>query len=221
MKGLGDQFSLGFVNYPMYQAADIMCVKGVLVPVGRDQEAHLEQAREITKTFNDMAKKMGKVDIFPEITTLLGRVSKLIGTDGNPKMSKSLGNTIYLSSSPSEVEEKVMSMYTDPTRIHVTDPGHVEGNPVFIYLDSFKNSEDDGKISEYKEAYTKGQVGDVEVKKYLVEVLNRFMQPIREKREKYNNEKLLLEILHQGTDKVREETRMVLQEIREVMGFVY
>ncbi len=217
MKGLGDQFSLGFVNYPMYQAADIMCVKGELVPVGKDQEAHLEQAREITKVFNKLAGE----EIFPEIKTLIGRVGKLIGTDGNPKMSKSLGNTIYLSSSEEEVEKKVMNMYTDPTRIHPTDPGHVEGNPVFMYLDAFGNDDHKGKIIEYKEAYVKGQVGDVEVKKYLVQVLNTFMDPIRERRKSYDNTERLLEIARKGTARAREETQHVLQQVKNVIGFIY
>ncbi len=217
MKGLGDQFSLGFINYPMYQAADIMCVKGELVPVGKDQEAHLEQAREITEVLNKLAGR----EIFPLIRTMIGRVGKLVGTDGNPKMSKSLGNTIYLSATEKEVEEKVMNMYTDPTRIHATDPGHVEGNPVFEYLDAFGKEGDRGKISEYKYAYTKGQVGDVEVKKYLVQILNNFMEPIRERRKEYDNEERLLAIAQKGTQRARGETQKTLQEVKEVLGLVY
>lgn len=217
MKGLGEIFSLGFINYPMYQAADIMCVKGELVPVGKDQEAHLEQAREITRTFNKMAGK----DIFPEIKTLVGKVGKLVGTDGNPKMSKSLGNTIYLFSNEEEVEKKVMSMYTDPTRLKATDPGHVEGNPVFEYLDAFGTEADSMKISEYKELYKKGQIGDVEVKKYLIEILNNFMIPIRKRREEYNNEDRLLEILRAGTKRAREETQKTLTEVKQVLGLSY
>lgn len=217
MKGLGDQFSLGFINYPMYQAADIMCVKGELVPVGRDQEAHLEQAREITKTFNTLAGR----DVFPAVKTLIGKVGKLVGTDGNPKMSKSLGNTIYLSATEQEVKEKVMSMYTDPTRLKATDPGHVEGNPVFAYLDAFGTDDDSMKISEYKDLYRKGQVGDVEVKKYLIQVLNNFMEPLRKRREEYNDEERLLEIARKGTKRAREESQKVLQEVKEILGFVY
>jgi tryptophanyl-tRNA synthetase len=132
-KGLGDQYSLGFINYPVYQAADILCVKGEVVPVGKDQEAHLELTREIAKSIN----KLTNSDIFPEPQALIGRVGKLVGTDGNPKMGKSLNNAIYLSDSKEEVEKKVKTMYTDPKRIHPTDPGTVEGNPVFIYLDTF------------------------------------------------------------------------------------
>lgn len=221
MKGLGDKFSLGFVNYPMYQAADILCVRGELVPVGIDQEAHLEQSREIARVFNGLAKEHGQEEIFPEPQALIGRVGKLIGTDGNPKMSKSLGNTIYLSATPEEVREKVMSMYTDPKRLRATDPGTVEGNPLFIYLDTFGTENDSAQISEYKERYQKGSVGDVEVKKYLVEVIERFLTPIRERRAKYADEKKLLEILHAGTEKTREEAKHVLSEVKKAINFIY
>ncbi len=217
MKGLGDQFSLGFINYPMYQAADIMCVKGELVPVGKDQEAHLEQAREISETFNKMAGQ----NIFPYIKTLIGRVGKLIGTDGNPKMSKSLGNTIYLSATIEEVKEKVMSMYTDPTRLHSTDPGHVEGNPVFIYLDAFSKDQDKEQIENYKNKYREGKVGDVEVKRYLITILENFLSPIREKRKEYNDEEKLLKILKEGTEKVREESIKTLKEVKQILNFRY
>jgi tryptophanyl-tRNA synthetase len=217
MKGLGEQFSLGFVNYPMFQAADILCVKGELVPVGKDQEAHLEQTREIAQSFNKLAGK----EIFPFVKTLIGRVGKLIGTDGNPKMSKSLGNTIYISATEEEVQKQVMNMYTDPTRLRATDPGHVEGNPVFEYLDAFSQEYQKEKISEYKDAYREGQVGDVEVKKYLIEVLNIFMTPIRERRKRYDNKDTLLEILKIGTKRTREISQQTLQEIKEIIGFAY
>lgn len=217
MKGLSDQFSLGFVNYPIYQAADILCVKGEFVPVGQDQEAHLEQSREIARVFNKLARRQ----IFPEPKALIGRVGKLVGTDGNSKMSKTLGNTIYLSESKEEIEKKVMNMYTDPTRLKATDPGHVEGNPVFAYLDAFGLEEDKEQIEKYKEAYTKGQVGDVEVKKYLVKVLNTFLEPIRERRKQYNNEETLLEIIRKGNQKAREETQQTLKELKEVLRLIY
>lgn len=217
MKGLGEHFTLGFINYPMYQAADILCVKGELVPVGIDQEAHLEQSREIARTFNKMAGE----DFLPEPKSLIGRVGKLIGTDGNPKMSKSLGNTIYLSATAEEVEKKVMSMYTDPTRLKATDPGHVEGNPVFAYLDAFGMDADKERIGEYKKAYKKGQVGDVEVKKYLVQILNNFLEPIRKRREEYANEDRLRTILERGTARAREETQKTLGELKKVLKMVY
>lgn len=221
MKGLGDQFSLGFINYPLYQAADILCVKGELVPVGKDQEAHLEQTREIASMFNRLGNYNPKNPLFPEPQALIGRVGKLMGTDGNPKMSKSLGNTIFLSETAEEVERKVMSMYTDPTRLKASDPGHVEGNPVFSYLDAFGTEGDKEQIENYKEKYTKGQVGDVEVKKYLVKVLNNFLEPIRERRERYNNEEILLEILQKGNQRVREETRKTLAEVKKTLSFLY
>ncbi len=217
MKRLSDQFSLGFINYPIYQAADILCVKGELVPVGQDQEAHLEQSREIARVFNNMSGEQ----IFPEPKALIGRVGKLIGTDGNPKMSKTLGNTIFLSESAEEVEKKVMRMYTDPTRLKATDPGHIEGNPIFAYLDAFGTKADKEQIEKYKEAYTKGEVGDVEVKKYLVTVLNNFLEPIRKKRKEYDNEKTLLEILARGNKRAREETQKTLDEVKKVMELVY
>lgn len=217
MKGMGDQFSLGFINYPIYQAADILCVKGELVPVGKDQEAHLEQTREIARAFNMLAP-----GLFPQPKALIGRVGKLPGIDGNPKMGKSLGNAIYLSDSSEEVEKKVMSMYTDPKRIHATDPGTVEGNPVFIYLDAFGIEEDKEQIEKYKEQYTKGQVGDIEVKKYLVKVLNTFLDPIRENRAQYERDPELVErILKEGTQKARVEAQKTLVEVKKAMKLNY
>jgi tryptophanyl-tRNA synthetase len=209
-KGLGDQYSLGFVNYPIYQAADILCVKGEVVPVGKDQEAHLEQTREIARTIN----KLTNSEIFPEPQALIGRVGKLVGTDGNPKMGKSLNNAIYLSDSKEEVERKVMTMYTDPKRIHPTDPGTVEGNPVFIYLDTFVSDKDKAQVEDYKNKYKKGEVGDVEVKKFLVKILNGFLEPVRQRRLEYEKQPDLLDsILKEGTAKVREESKKTLNEL--------
>jgi tryptophanyl-tRNA synthetase len=196
-------------------------VKGEVVPVGRDQEAHLEQSREIARTFNTIALANGKESIFPEPKALIGREGKLIGTDGNPKMSKSLGNTIFLSATTEEVKEKVMGMYTDPKRIHATDPGTVEGNPLFIYLDNFSTEADAGQIGKYKELYRAGKVGDVEVKKYLIQILENFLTPIREKRKEYDNKEKLLTILRSGTERVREETKKTLEEVKSVLKFVY
>jgi tryptophanyl-tRNA synthetase len=214
-KGLGDQYSLGFVNYPIYQAADILCVKGQVVPVGRDQEAHLEQAREIARVMNRLAN----FEIFPEPQALIGRVAKLVGTDGNPKMGKSLNNAIYLSDSKEDVEKKVMAMYTDPKRIHPTDPGTVEGNPVFIYLDTFAADKDKDQVENYKNKYKKGEVGDVEVKKFLTKVLNEFLEPIRKRRSEYEEQSdLLNSILKEGTAKVKEEARKTLNELISRMG---
>ena len=216
-KSLGDQFSLGFVNYPIYQAADILCVKGQLVPVGVDQEAHLEQAREIARAIN----KLTNSNIFPEPEALIGRVGKLVGSDGNPKMGKSLNNTIYLSDSTEEVEKRVMNMFTDPKRIHPTDPGTIAGNPVFTYLDSFAKEKDKGKIDEYKDRYEKGEVGDVEVKKYLAQVLNNFLNPIRERRLEYESQPEVLDkILVEGTAKTKKVASETLSEVRSEMGLI-
>lgn len=215
MKGLGEQFSLGFVNYPIYQAADILAVKGELVPVGIDQEAHLEQAREIARAINSICKK----DILPEPKAKIGRVGKLIGTDGNPKMSKSLGNTIFLSESKEEVERKVMTMYTDPNRIKATDKGIVEGNPVFVYLDAFGTEADKSTIDDFKDRYKEGKVGDVEVKRYLVEVMNNFLAPMRERRAHYESDpQLVTTILKEGNEKVRAIANDTLAQVKSALS---
>lgn len=218
LKKLGDQYSLGFINYPIYQAADILCVKGEIVPVGKDQEAHLEQTREIARALN----KLTKSEIFPEPQAMIGRVGKLIGTDGNPKMSKSLNNTIFLSESKQEMERKVMSMYTDPNRIRPTDPGKIEGNPVFIYLDSFKKKKDEKQIEDYKLRYKNGQVGDVEIKKYLIKVLNNFLDPIRKRRSEYESQpNLVKSILEEGTLRARTEAKKTLEEVKRKIAFAF
>lgn len=215
-KGLGDKFSLGFINYPIYQAADILCVKAQVVPVGKDQEAHLEQAREIARTVN----KLTNSDIFPEPQSLIGKVGKLMGTDGNPKMGKSLNNAIYLSDSEEEVEKKVMAMFTDPKRIHTTDPGTIEGNPVFAYFDAFATQKDKQLIEDYKIRYKKGKVGDIEIKKGLTKVLNEFLDPIRRKRAEYESQPSLVKaILEEGTAKTKRESAKTLKEVIKKMGF--
>lgn len=216
IKGLGDVYSLGFVNYPIYQAADILCVKGDLVPVGVDQLAHLEQSREIARDVNTLAGKT----IFPEPEGLVGRVGKLVGTDGSPKMSKSVGNTIFLGESPEEVERKVMGMYTDPKRIRATDPGTVEGNPVFMYLDTFGAPEHAESIADLKVRYREGRVGDMEVKRYLVGVMNQFLEPIRERRRYYEaNPGEVKRILREGTERARSIASESLAEVRTAFGF--
>jgi tryptophanyl-tRNA synthetase len=217
-KALGDQFSLGFINYPIYQAADILCVKGQVVPVGKDQEAHLEQTREIARMLN----KLTGSEIFLEPEALIGRVGKLVGIDGNPKMGKSLNNAIFLSDSSERVEEKVMRMYTDPKRIHPTDPGTVEGNPVFIYLDAFATEKDKEQVQNYKSQYEKGKVGDVEVKKSLARVLNEFLEPIRQRRSEFERQpELLKSILKEGNQKTRGEATKTLNELKQKLGFSF
>ncbi|MCH7705633.1 MAG: tryptophan--tRNA ligase, partial [Chloroflexi bacterium] len=157
--------SVGFYTYPISQVADILLPKAHLVPVGEDQLPHIEMTREIVRRFNN---RYG--ELFPEPQSLVGRVARLPGTDGQAKMSKSLGNAIYLSDDAATVTEKVRRMYTDPTRIHATDPGHVEGNPVFIYHDAF--NPDKAEVQDLKERYLVGKVGDVEVKEKLARALN-------------------------------------------------
>ena len=173
--------SVGFYTYPVSQVADILLPKAHLVPVGEDQLPHIEMTREIARRFNN---RYG--DVFPEPDSLVGRVARLMGTDGQAKMSKSIGNVIYLSDEPETVTKKIMSMYTDPTRLRATDPGHVEGNPVFQYHDAFNN--DAAEVADLKERYTKGKVGDVEVKQKLIEAVNKFLEPIREVRTRYEQD---------------------------------
>jgi len=216
-KGFGDEVPVGFVNYPISQAADILFLKADLVPVGEDQKPMLELTREIARKFNTIYSQ-----VFPEPEIKLGDVARLVGTDGNAKMSKSLGNVIYLSDSPEEVEKKVMSMYTDPTRLKATDPGHVEGNPVFIYLDAFASEADKSQVTSYKSQYKEGTVGDVEVKKFLIQVLNNFLDPIRAKRAQYEkNPELIEKILKEGTQKARIEAQKTLVEVKKAMKLDY
>lgn len=215
-KGLGDNYSLGFIYFPILQAADILCVQADLVPVGEDQLPHIELTNEIVRKFNQTYNSQA----LKEAKGMVGRVKRLVGTDGNAKMTKSLGNTLYLSDSAEEVEKKVSSMYTDPTRIRATDPGHVEGNPVFIYLDAFGTGKT--KIEDFKKRYRAGQVGDIEVKKYLVEVLNNFLDPIRQKRAEYESQPELVDkILREGTEKARAEAQKTLEEVKKAMKLDY
>jgi len=216
-KGMVDSVPLGFLAYPVSQAADITSVGAHLVPVGEDQLPMIEQTREIVRKFNSL---YGEVLVEPE--GLVGEFPRLIGTDGGTKMSKSLGNTIYLSDSEDEVEKKVRLMYTDPNRIHATDPGRVEGNPVFIYLDAFGEREDGDMIEDYKKRYKAGNVGDVEVKKYLIKVLNRFLEPIRERRFKYEKQPdLVREILFEGTERARGVAQETLRRVKRAMRVDY
>lgn len=210
--------SYGLLGYPVLQAADILMVKGELVPVGKDQKSHIEVTREIAREFNRI---YGEVLPVPE-ALIPSDLGTLTGIDGKSKMSKSAGNVINLSDSPEEVEKKVMNMYTDPTRIHPTDPGHVENNPVFIYLDAFGTESDKAQVTSYKDQYTKGQVGDIEVKKYLVKVLNNFLDPIREKRAEFEkNPGLVEKILKEGTEKARTEAQKTLEEVKKAMKMDY
>ena len=207
--------SYGLLGYPVLQAADILVVKGDLVPVGKDQASHIEVTREIARRFNELY-----APVFPEPQALIGDVPTLVGTDGKAKMSTSLGNAIFLSDDPKTVEKKVMGMYTDPTRIHATDPGHVAGNPVFIYHDVF--NPDKEEVNDLKRRYRAGRVGDVEVKKKLARALNNFLDPIRERRSHYEDRPALVdEIIHAGSARASAEGAVTLAAARAAMGIDY
>ena len=214
-KGFGQNIPAGFAMYPVSQAADITIFNASLVPVGEDQLPMIEQTREIVRKFNSL---YGQVFVEPE--ALLGQVKRLPGTDGNTKMGKSLGNCIYLSDSEQELKKKVVSMYTDPNRIHPTDPGKVEGNPVFIYHDVF--NPDKTEVEDLKKRYKEGKVGDVEVKEKLFIKLNDFLKPIREKRKEFEGkDEVLDKILKEGTEKARKVAKETMQKVRKVMKIDY
>jgi tryptophanyl-tRNA synthetase len=207
--------SLGLLSYPVLQAADILMVRAHLVPVGADQASHIELTREIAHRFNQLYQP-----VFPVPDILVGEVPSLPGIDGRAKMSKSLDNAIFLSDDAETVKRKVNSMYTDPTRVHPTDPGHVEGNPVFIYHDAF--NPDAAEVEELKNLYRRGKVGDVEVKTRLVKALNNFLDPIRERRRHFEGlEGEVGEILLQGTKNARKEARETLTQAKEAMGLIH
>ena len=217
-KGFNDSIPVGFLNYPVSQAADITAFKATLVPVGDDQEPMLEQAREIVRTFNRVYNCNVLVEpkgYFPEKGE-----GRLPGLDGNAKMSKSLNNAIYLSDDAKTVEQKVMSMYTDPQHIHVEDPGKVEGNTVFTYLDIF--DPDKNKVAQLKADYQKGGLGDVKIKRYLNTVLEKELAPIRERRAQYEqNISAVYEMLIEGSKKANEVANQTLQEVRDAIGLNY
>ncbi len=208
--------SAGLLNYPVLQAADILIVKGNLVPVGKDQASHIEVTREIARRFNN---RFGE-EVFPIPDGMIPEdTPTLIGTDGQAKMSKSIGNAIMLSDDAKTVHQKVMSMYTDPNRIHKTDPGTVEGNPLFIYHDLF--NPDTEQVEEFKDRYRKGQIGDVECKKVLSEKLNAFLDPIRERR-RFLEERPddVIDILRSGAERARPIAQETVAQAREAMGLI-
>lgn len=202
----------GLLGYPVLQAADILLPRADLVPVGKDNEAHVEVTREIARKFN---RYYGEVFPIPE--SLIGDTPSLVGTDGQAKMSKSLDNAIYLTDDAATVEKKVRGMYTDPNRVRADIPGRVEGNPVFIFHDNF--NPDHEEVEDLKTRYRAGKVGDVEVKTKLAKALNDFLDPIRETRDKYSSDPTLVqEILYQGTQKMRAEAEQTMEEVRAAMG---
>jgi len=215
-KGFGEAVPAGFMIYPVSQAADITAFKADLVPVGEDQLPMIEQTNEIVDRFNTTYGK----EVLVRAEALLPKIARLPGTDGGMKMSKTLGNCIYLSDSPEIIKKKVMKMYTDPNHLRVEDPGKVEGNPVFTYLDVFGT--DTEKITELKEHYQRGGLGDVVVKRYLEEVLQTFLEPIRNRREEFAKDPaMVMEILKKGTEKAREVTSQTLSDVRSAMGINY
>ncbi|GBD14436.1 Tryptophan--tRNA ligase 2 [bacterium HR25] len=205
--------SMALLSYPILQAADILMVKGDVVPVSRDQLSHLELTREIARRFNRLYRP-----IFPEPDAPIGPL--LVGLDGQKKASKSLGNVIFLTDDPETVRRKVMRMYTDPKRIRADIPGRVRGNPVFIYHDYF--NDDRAEVEDLKERYRKGRVGDVEVKEKLARAINRFLDPIRERRARLAGRPgLVEEVLQEGTRRARAEAQRTLAEAREAMGLTH
>jgi len=211
IQNLGMQPSLGLLTYPVLQTADILLYKADTVPVGEDQLPHLELARELTRRFDQLY-----APIFPEPQALLSANPRLPGTD-NRTMHTSYGNVIYLKDSPAETTRKVMGMYTDPTRIHATDPGHVEGNPVFTYLDVFHP--DVAEVADLKERYRAGKVGDIQVKQRCAEVINEYLAPLRARRaEIAARPRQVLEILQHGTDRARPVAAETVKEVMRLMG---
>jgi len=205
--------SMALLSYPILQSADILMVRGDVVPVGKDQASHIELTREIARRFNQTYG-----EVFPEPDAPITPV--LIGTDGQAKASASIGNIILLSDPSEVVDEKVRLMYTDPNRIRADIPGRVEGNPVFIYHDNF--NDDRAEVDDLKERYLRGAVGDVEVKKKLAAAINRFLDPIRERRAGFEKQKgLVEEIIHTGSERARQECHETLSLAREAMGLTY
>lgn len=211
LQQLGLTPSLGLLAYPVLQAADILLYKAGHVPVGEDQLPHLELTREIARRFNQLYG-----ETFPEPQDILSSTPRLPGTD-NRTMHTSYGNAIALRDTPEITYSKVLSMYTDPSRIHANDPGHVEGNPLFAYLDVFHP--DVAQVTEYKDRYRKGEVGDVELKRKLAEVLNERLSPIRARRiELLRDPDTLLEILKTGTERARPIAEATLAEVEAKLG---
>ncbi|MCH7617373.1 MAG: tryptophan--tRNA ligase [Chloroflexi bacterium] len=205
--------SMALLSYPVLQSADILMVRGDVVPVGKDQASHVELTREIARRFNQTY-----ADVFPEPDAPLTPV--LVGTDGQTKASKSVGNVIMLSDPPDVVEAKVRTMFTDPKRIRADIPGTVEGNPVFIYHEEFNDDQDE--VADLADRYRQGKVGDVEVKTKLAAALNRFLDPIRDRRETFAAQKgLVEEIIEAGSARAREECHQTLEMAREAMGLTY
>ena len=227
MRNFEANIPLGFFCYPVSQAADITLFKATTVPAGEDQEPMLEVTRELVRRFNST---YGEVLVEPNIMLPENATARrLPGTDGKEKMSKSLGNCIYLSDSAEDVWQKVRSMYTDPTHINLNDPGHVEGNAVFTYLDAFSSDDDFAEflpeyknLDELKDHYTRGGLGDMKCKKLLNQVINKMLDPIRARRAEYEKDiPEIFNILQKGTLQAREVAAQTMAEVRDAMRINY
>ena len=215
-KNFGESVPAGFMTYPVSQAADITAFKATLVPVGADQLPMIEQTNEIVRSFN----RVYQTDVLVEAKAHLPKIARLPGTDGKAKMGKSLGNAIFLSDDVDQVSKKVKKMYTDPNHLRVEDPGTVEGNPVFDYLDAFGS--DLEKIQELKSHYQKGGLGDSVIKKYLLDVLLEFLEPIQKRRAVFEKDlQAVRDFLKNGTAKANEVAAQTLSEVRSAIHLNY
>ena len=207
-----ERMPFGLLGYPILQAADILLPRSNLVPVGKDNEAQVEVSREIARRFNNLYG-----EVFPIPDVMIGNVPTLVGTDGQAKMSKSLNNSIFLADDTETVNKKVRGMFTDPNRVRADIPGRVEGNPVFIYHDAF--NPDLEEVEDLKARYTKGKVGDVEVKQKLAKAINDFLDPIRERRAMFEKSmKQVEEYLIEGTNRMRKEAEETMALVHDAMG---
>ena len=217
-KEFGQSIPAGFLVYPVSQAADITAFKATHVPVGDDQQPMIEQAREVVRDFNRIYDTDALVE--PEVMLPAKGRGRLVGIDGKGKMSKSLNNGIYLSDSADEIEKKVMKMFTDPNHIRIEDPGQIEGNVVFTYLDIFDSDKE--KVAELKEHYQRGGLGDMTIKRYLNDVLQAYLAPIRERREEFAKDpEFVMNMLKEGTEKAERVAAATLAEVKAAMGINY
>ena len=217
-KNFNQSLPVGFYVYPISQVADITAFKATHVPVGDDQQPMIEQAREVARDFNRIYDR--DVLVEPEIILPPKGQGRLVGIDGKGKMSKSLNNGIYLSDSADEIQKKVMSMFTDPNHIRIEDPGQVEGNVVFTYLDVF--ADDQEKVQELKDHYERGGLGDVKIKRYLNDILQAKLKPIRERREEFAaNPDYVMNMLKEGSETAEKVAAQTLKEVKDAMGINY
>lgn len=213
-KGYTDSLPVGFLCYPINQAADITGFDADIVPVGEDQLPMIEQTNEIVRKFNATYNR----ECFKEVEPLVGKIKRLIGIDGKAKASKSLNNTIFLGDSPEEIKRKVFMMYTDPNHLKISDPGQIEGNVVFDYLDAFHN--DVEEVESLKTHYQKGGLGDTTIKSILNNTLQSLLEPIRDRRVGLKNQELM-GILYEGTKSAREIVKNKLEQVKEAIGIKY